>query len=167
MEIKRDLYLNKLIERKENQSIKIITGIRRCGKSYLLFHLFYNYLLQEGISKDHIICIALDDDEHEELLNALREKSIPFNLIIDNVPVDEEINIGKIEEIIRICPNLTKEDATIITKQLDYVEEIAYIITDKEDLSINLYFFVFLPTDFLITLFYYLFHFHQMALFLY
>lgn len=69
MEIKRDLYLNKLIERKENQSIKIITGIRRCGKSYLLFHLFYNYLLQEGISKDHIICIALDDDEHEELLN--------------------------------------------------------------------------------------------------
>ena len=42
-EIKRDLYLNKLIERKENDMIKVITGIRRCGKSYLLFNIYYNY----------------------------------------------------------------------------------------------------------------------------
>lgn len=69
MEIKRDLYLNKLIDRIENQSIKVITGIRRCGKSYLLFHLFYNYLISKGIDKDHIICIALDDEEHEDLLD--------------------------------------------------------------------------------------------------
>ena len=69
MEIRRDLYLNKLIERIENQSIKVITGIRRCGKSYLLFHLFYNYLISKGIDKDHIICIALDDEEHEDLLD--------------------------------------------------------------------------------------------------
>ena len=69
MEIKRDLYLNKLIDRIENQSIKVITGIRRCGKSYLLFHLFYNYLISKGIDKDHIITIALDDEEHEDLLD--------------------------------------------------------------------------------------------------
>ena len=69
MEIKRDTYLNKLIDRMENRSIKVITGLRRCGKSYLLFHLFYNYLLEHNVSEDHIIRIALDDDEHEDLLD--------------------------------------------------------------------------------------------------
>lgn len=68
MEIRRDRYLNKLIERKGNRSIKVITGIRRCGKSYLLFNLFYRYLLENNVPEDHIIRIALDDDEHEELL---------------------------------------------------------------------------------------------------
>lgn len=57
----RDFYLNKLIRRKHNGMIKVITGIRRCGKSFLLFELFYNHLLQEGIADDHIIKIALDD----------------------------------------------------------------------------------------------------------
>ena len=69
MEIKRDTYLNKLIDRMENRSIKVITGLRRCGKSYLLFHLFYNYLLEHNVPEDHIIRIALDDDEHEDLLD--------------------------------------------------------------------------------------------------
>lgn len=69
MEIKRDTYLNKLIDRMENRSIKVITGLRRCGKSYLLFHLFYNYLLEHNVPEDHVIRIALDDDEHEDLLD--------------------------------------------------------------------------------------------------
>jgi len=64
-EIKRDLYLNKLIERKENGSIKVITGTRRSGKSYLLFNLFYDYLLSLGITKEHIVRIPLDDDDFE------------------------------------------------------------------------------------------------------
>lgn len=61
MEIKRDLYLNKLIRHKHNGMIKVITGIRRCGKSYLLFELFYKHLLSIGVKNDHIIKIALDD----------------------------------------------------------------------------------------------------------
>ena len=65
--INRDLYLNQIIDRKENGLIKIITGIRRCGKSYLLFNLYYNYLLENGVSEDHIIKIALDDDDNKEL----------------------------------------------------------------------------------------------------
>ena len=69
MEIKRDTYLKKLIDRMENRSIKVITGLRRCGKSYLLFHLFYHYLLEQNVPEDHIIRIALDDEEHEELLD--------------------------------------------------------------------------------------------------
>jgi len=69
-QIKRDLYLNKLIERKENGSIKVITGIRRCGKSYLLFNLYYNYLLSIGIDKSRIVAVPLDDEEHAELLDS-------------------------------------------------------------------------------------------------
>lgn len=84
MVIKRDLYLNKLIERKENRSIKVITGIRRCGKSYLLFNLFYDYLIQNGIAEDHIICIALDDDEHEDLLDRKALSTYIKEKILDN-----------------------------------------------------------------------------------
>ena len=60
MEIKRDYYLNKLIRRKHNGLIKVITGVRRCGKSYLLNTIFYNHLLNNGIKKDHIIRFAFD-----------------------------------------------------------------------------------------------------------
>ncbi len=60
MEIKRDYYLNKLIGKKQNGLIKIVTGIRRCGKSYLLNNLFYDYLLSEGVDKEHIIKFAFD-----------------------------------------------------------------------------------------------------------
>ena len=58
VEIKRDLYLEQLKIRKDNGMIKIITGIRRCGKSFLLFVLFKKYLLENGVDKDHIIEIA-------------------------------------------------------------------------------------------------------------
>lgn len=60
MEIKRNLYLNKLIARKHNGLIKVVTGIRRCGKSYLLNTLFYNHLLASGVPNDHIIKFAFD-----------------------------------------------------------------------------------------------------------
>jgi predicted AAA+ superfamily ATPase len=60
--IKRDLYLNRLIERRENGLIKVVTGIRRCGKSYLLFKLYYQYLLGSGVEESRIIRIPLDDD---------------------------------------------------------------------------------------------------------
>lgn len=65
-EIKRDNYLNKLISKKNNGLIKVITGIRRCGKSYLLFNLYYDHLIHEGVSKDSIITVALDDDDCSE-----------------------------------------------------------------------------------------------------
>lgn len=66
MEINRDLYLDKLIRHKHNGMIKVITGIRRCGKSYLLFELFYKHLLSLGIKDDHIIKIALDDRRNKK-----------------------------------------------------------------------------------------------------
>ncbi len=66
-QIKRDLYLNRLIERRENGMIKVVTGIRRCGKSYLLFKLYYRYLIESGVESSRIISIPLDDDDFEEL----------------------------------------------------------------------------------------------------
>ncbi|MCL1895512.1 MAG: AAA family ATPase, partial [Clostridiales bacterium] len=59
MEIQRDVYLNRLIDRRGNGSIKIVTGIRRCGKSYLLFKLYYDYLRACGIDDSRIIRVAL------------------------------------------------------------------------------------------------------------
>ena len=59
--IPRDNYLQKLIDRMNNGMIKVVTGIRRCGKSYLLFDIFYNYLVQNGVDKEHIISLQLDD----------------------------------------------------------------------------------------------------------
>lgn len=69
MEIKRDVYLNKLKRKENNGLIKVITGVRRCGKSFLLFNLFHNYLTQKGVDEDHIIEIALDDRSNKDLRN--------------------------------------------------------------------------------------------------
>ena len=66
MEIKRDKYLKRLISKRNNGLIKVITGIRRCGKSYLLFNLYYDYLMQEGVPEDCIISVPLDDDDYIE-----------------------------------------------------------------------------------------------------
>lgn len=66
MRIERTSYLNQLIASQNNGLIKIITGIRRCGKSYLLFNIFYDYLISQGIDNNHIIKITLDDVLNEE-----------------------------------------------------------------------------------------------------
>ncbi|MEE1221108.1 MAG: ATP-binding protein [Bacteroidales bacterium] len=69
MEIKRDLYLNKLIMSMHNGMIKIVTGIRRCGKSYLLFNLFSDYLKSQGVDEGHIIKVDLEDRRNKKLRN--------------------------------------------------------------------------------------------------
>lgn len=66
-EIKRDRYLNRLIGRKWNGSVKVVTGVRRCGKSYLLFKLFRDHLISEGVKPENIIEIALDDIRNKPL----------------------------------------------------------------------------------------------------
>lgn len=94
MIIKRDLYLNELIGWKHTDLIKIVTGIRRCGKSFLLFTLFHQHLLESGTDEDHIIEIALDDISNEALREPLRMLSYvrervkdkgQYYLIIDEV----------------------------------------------------------------------------------
>ena len=92
--IKRDEYLNRIIDRKENGLIKVITGIRRCGKSFLLFNLFYDYLIDSGVKEEQIITIALDDDtfvkyrDPDELSKYIRGKIVNsdmYYILIDEV----------------------------------------------------------------------------------
>lgn len=84
MEIRRDNYLKQLIERKNNGMVKVVTGIRRCGKSYLLFTLFKRYLLENGVAPDHVIEIALDGIEDEEL----RDPKVCYEYIRDEMEDD-------------------------------------------------------------------------------
>ena len=84
-EIKRDIYLQKLIDKKENEMIKVITGIRRCGKSYLLDPIYKNYLLSTGVKEDHIIKLELDSIENKEYLDA----PILYNYVMDKIQDDK------------------------------------------------------------------------------
>ena len=83
MEIKRDYYLNELVNRLDNGLIKIITGIRRCGKSYLLNTIFKNYLIEQGIEENHIIQLSLDERNNLKYLNPDRLDEYIRSLIID------------------------------------------------------------------------------------
>lgn len=93
--IRRELYLNQLINKKENGLIKIVTGIRRCGKSYLLFNIFHNYLLECGVKEENIITLALDDDLNrkyrnpdklsEFLYSKITNKTEMFYVLLDEV----------------------------------------------------------------------------------
>lgn len=76
MEIKRNVYLEKLVRRKHNGLVKVLTGGWKCGKSYLLFRLFYQYLLDNGVQEDHIIQVDLDDPRYKDLRSP--EKLFPY-----------------------------------------------------------------------------------------
>lgn len=84
MEIKRDYYLQKLIDRENNGLIKIVTGIRRCGKSYLLNSIFHNYLLSKGVLENHIIQVALDSEENAPLLQPMELTKYVRSKIVDS-----------------------------------------------------------------------------------
>lgn len=94
MEIKRDLYLQRLLNSRHNGMIKVITGMRRCGKSYLLFNLFANALTEEGVSADHIIKINLEDRRNKDLRD-------PDNLLhyIDSLLIDKEMYYVLLDEV--------------------------------------------------------------------
>ena len=99
MEIKRDRYLRQLVDSRRNGFIKVVTGIRRCGKSYLLNVLFYNYLLENGVADNHIIRIDLEDRLNKELRNPdamlhyvhdkIKDKDL-YYIIIDEVQMMDE-----------------------------------------------------------------------------
>lgn len=110
MQIKRDYYLNKLIDAKNDGLIKVITGIRRCGKSYLLNTLFYEYLLENDVPDDHIIKVALDDSDNEELLISknlskyIKDKIIDkeiYYVILDEIQLVEKFE-GVLNGLLRI-----------------------------------------------------------------
>ena len=104
----RERYLQKLIDRKENGMIKVITGIRRCGKSYLLFHLYYDYLISIGVRKENIIAIALDEEENDKYRDPKELSAYIRSKIVNNeqyyVFIDEVQYAIKKEELKRDKP---------------------------------------------------------------
>ena len=99
MDIKRDKYLNDLINRMHNGMIKVVTGIRRCGKSYLLFTIFKKYLLQQGVSESHIIAIELDQRKNKkyrdpdtilDYIESLIEDDEQYYIMLDEVQMLQE-----------------------------------------------------------------------------
>ena len=103
MEIKRDTYLDKLISKRGNGLIKVITGIRRCGKSYLLDPMFKNYLLNDGIPADHIIKIELDRisnrkfykdaEAFDKYVHSLIKDNEQYYLLLDEIQLVENFEL--------------------------------------------------------------------------
>ena len=104
MEIKRDFYLKELIDRMDNGLIKVITGIRRCGKSYLLNTIFENYLLEQGIDKEHIIKLSLDERKNKKYLDPDELDNYIRSLIIDDkkyyILLDEIQEVKEFESVL-------------------------------------------------------------------
>lgn len=117
MEIKRDLYLDKLIRHKNNGLIKVITGIRRCGKSYLLFELFYNHLLSIGVKEDHIIKIALDDRMNKKFRNPDYLCDYVHNFIKDSnmyyILLDEVQMLDEFEDVLNSFLHIKNADTYV------------------------------------------------------
>ena len=117
MEIKRDIYLNKLISKKRNGLIKLVTGIRRCGKSYLLFNLFKDYLLAEGVDEQHIIEIAFDSFENKcfrdpEILYPYLKEQIKDDGIY-YVLLDEVQLLGEFESVLNSLIRMKNVDVYV------------------------------------------------------
>ena len=117
MEIKRDRYLNLLISKKHNGLIKVITGMRRCGKSYLLFTLFKDYLLSEGIEKSHIIEIAFDAYENKQF----RDPDVLYPYLKEQIKddgmyyvlLDEVQLLGEFEAILNSLTRMKNVDVYV------------------------------------------------------
>jgi len=117
MEIKRDYYLNKLITKKHNGLIKVITGIRRCGKSYLLFTLFKNHLTESGVADDHIVEIPFDSFENKKY----RDPEILYPYVKEQIAddgmyyilLDEVQLLGEFESVLNVFMRMKNVDVYV------------------------------------------------------
>lgn len=117
MDIKRDKYLNDLINRMHNGMIKVVTGIRRCGKSYLLFNIFKNYLLEQGVPASHIIMIELDQRKNKkyrdpdvilDYIESLIEEDGQYYIMLDEVQMLQEF-----EEVLNSLLHIRNADVYV------------------------------------------------------
>ncbi|MDD5949237.1 MAG: AAA family ATPase, partial [Lachnospiraceae bacterium] len=117
MEIKRDIYLQKLIDRMHNGMIKTVTGIRRSGKSYLLFRVFRDYLLNNGVDHAHIISIELDRRENKKYRNPDVILNYITTQIVDNndyyILLDEVQMLEEFEEVLNSLLHISNVDVYV------------------------------------------------------
>ena len=114
LEIKRDYYLNKLMAKKHNGLIKVITGMRRCGKSYLLFTLFKQHLRSSGVAADHIIEIAFDSFESKKFRDPeVLYPHIKAQIVDDQmyyILLDEVQLLGEFESVLNSFMRISNVD---------------------------------------------------------
>lgn len=117
MEIKRNKYLQDLIDRMHNRLIKVVTGIRRSGKSYLIFHIFQKYLLEQGIPQSHIISIELDQRKHRkyrnpdvilEYIESCIEDDEPYYILLDEIQL-----LSEFEEVLNSLLHIDNVDVYV------------------------------------------------------
>lgn len=117
MNINRDKYLNDLINRMHNGMIKVVTGIRRCGKTYLIFTIFRNYLLNQGIDESHIICIELDQRKDRKYRNPDAILDFIESSIVDDeqyyVLLDEVQLLEEFEEVLNSLLHINNVDVYV------------------------------------------------------
>ena len=117
MEIRRDMYLNRLIRKEKNGLIKVVTGIRRCGKSYLLFNLFHNYLISKGVPENHIIEVALDDRSNKDLRDPDRMLEYVKGQISDSdtyyIILDEVQLLAEFEDVLNSFLHIRNADVYV------------------------------------------------------
>jgi len=117
MVIERNEYLDKIIRHKNNGLIKVITGMRRVGKSYLLFNLYYDYLINNGIDKSHIITYALDDRRNKGLRNPDKLLTAIEEGIKDNemyyILLDEIQMVDEFEDILNSLLHMKNTDTYV------------------------------------------------------
>ena len=141
-EIKRDFYLNQLINRRNNGLIKVVTGFRRCGKSYLLNTLFYNYLTSAGVDESHIIKFAFDSNADlnligEDIITLEKEKRkvdpnkfIKFtqSKIVDNgnyyFLLDEVQLLDCFESVLNSCLHIPNVDVYVTGSNAKFLCEL-------------------------------------------
>jgi len=130
MEIKRDVYLSQLIESRHNNMIKIVTGIRRCGKSYLLFNLFGDWLKTKGIGDNHIIMIDLEDRRNKELrdpdillayIDSRMVDSGQYYILIDEIQMVDEFDdvLNSYLKVKNADVYVTGSNAKFLSKDID------------------------------------------------
>lgn len=117
MDIERKIHLQKLIDSKHNGMIKVITGVRRCGKSYLLFYLFRNHLISEGVKEDHIIQIDLEDRRNKKLCDPDALLAYIDNKILDNdrhyILLDEIQKVDDFEDVLNSYLKMPNADVYV------------------------------------------------------
>ena len=121
--IKRDEYLNRIIDRKENGLIKVITGIRRCGKSFLLFNLFYDYLIESGVKEERL----QDFEEHFE--QAIGENT---RLMAANIAETRKFEVKTPDVVVKVNPERTDLVETMEIEGKQYL-----VIQIDEHLEVN------------------------------
>ena len=121
MIIKRDSYLNRMIQNMWNGEVKVITGLRRCGKSVLLFDLFYEYLLSQGVEEDHIIKIELDQRRYYKFRNPITLCEYVETLVAEHKSEKYYLFIDEVQLTIKV---IDKENAGIEVSVYDMLNEL-------------------------------------------